>query len=219
MQSLIPKSAKKDLSRSQVVSLTSALIGKSIDDLTFHTFKQWACKGKILFAHSKFIQKSLLLSDTASNTFDAILLLHFIHLFKAIIWKSRCDKQIKWEVEHQISHKQKCSQDQDKINEEAMTHLDVIIEGQRPGNNDQDENEFSGNLIDSQTQVLDDIVSPIRPLPIHSDSHQDKTLRRWEAAHLAWKDMTNYIKHNYTAEWMPRMFKYFNKFTKMSDEL
>jgi len=91
---------------SQAVSFTSALIGKSIDDLTFCTFKQWACKGKILFAHSKFVQKSLHLSDTASNTFDATVLLHFIHLFKSVIWKSRCANQVKWEVEHKISQKQ-----------------------------------------------------------------------------------------------------------------
>jgi len=31
--------------------------------------------------------------------------------------------------------------------------------------------------------------------------------------------MTTYVKHNYTAEWISRMSKYFNKFTRMSDEL
>src|SRR6266496_4224309 len=61
--------AKKDMSMSQAGSLTSTLIGKSCDDLTFRIFKHWACEGKILVAHSKFIQRTLHLSNTTSNTF------------------------------------------------------------------------------------------------------------------------------------------------------
>ena len=110
VQALTLKSAKKDMSISQAISFTSALIGKSWDDLTFRTFKQWACEGKILVAHSKLIQRTLQLSDTANNTFDATLLLYFTQLFKTIVWKTRCSNQIAWEREHQISHNQKCTQ-------------------------------------------------------------------------------------------------------------
>ena len=220
VKALMLKSAKRDMSMSQAVSLTSTLIGKSCDDLTFRTFKQWACEEKILVAHSKAIQRSLYLSDTANNTFDVTLLLYFTQLFKTIVWKARCGNQVKWESEYKISQQQKCTQDQDTTNDEAETHSDSIIEGQRLNTIPLDVQENSRDIsVTSQIQVLDDIVNPIRPIPIYSNSSQDKILRRGEAALLAWKDMTNYIKHNYTAEWMPRMSKYFNKFTKMSDKL
>src|SRR6266542_3492885 len=145
------------------------MFGKSCNELSFRTFKQWACKGKILVAHSKVFQKSLHLSDTASKTFNATLLLQFTHLFKTLVWKTRCVNQVKWELDHKISQKQKCSQDLDSVNEEDGTPLDNMFEGHRPGLLNQDGPEFGANLTISQIQVLDDLASPVRPLPIYSN--------------------------------------------------
>jgi len=155
------------MSPSQAAAFTSSLIGKSYDDLTFRTFKQWACEGKILLAHSKTIQKSLHLSDTASNTFDATLLLHFTQLFKMNVWKIQCENQVKWECEHAISRKDKCIQasdtnNEDVDNDEGEIHSDNIIECHRP-------NTFSLNVQpilrdtpgSSQLQILDDIDTPV----------------------------------------------------------
>src|SRR6266496_1575411 len=131
---------------SQAVSLTSSLIGKTYDDLTFRTFKQWACEGKILIAHSKFIQRSLHLSDTTSNTFDVTILLYFICCFKKIVWKAQCVNQVKWELVHKISQKQKCSQDLDTTNDEEETLLDSMIERQWPDTTLLDVHEISDDL-------------------------------------------------------------------------
>ena len=195
-------------------------MGGSHDDLTFRTFKQWACEGKILMAHSRLIQRSLHLSDTASNTFDVTILLYFIYYFKTVVWKARCVNQVKWELEYKISQKQKCSHDLDTTNDKEETHLDIVNEGQWPVTNPLYEQTINNDpSSSSHVQVLDDIASPIRSVPIRSNSIQDKILRKWEVAHLTWMDMTTYIKHNYTSDWMPRMSKYLNKFTKLSDEL
>ena len=137
-----------------------------------------------------------------------------------IVWKTRCQNQVKWEREHMISHKDKCTQVSDADNDEEESLSDNIIESHRlnthPLHIPHNIRDDSGT---SQLQVLDDIVNPIRPITSPSNSNQEKTIRRTEAALLTWKDMTIYVKHNYTAKWMPRMTKYFNKFTRMSDEL
>ncbi len=169
------------MSPSQAVYFTSSLIGVSWTDLTFRTFKQWACEGKILVAHSKAIQKSLYLSDTASNTFDATLLLHFTQLFKKIIWKERCEHHVKWESDHKISRKAKCTQAQDVVTDEAETEsmeqsLDNIIGRQRHNKNLLNLQFNSRDAPDtSRIQVLDDTEDPIQPLVQNlSNGIQDK---------------------------------------------
>jgi len=213
------------MSSSQAAAFTSSLIGMSSNDLTFRTVKQWACEGKILTAHSRAIQRSLHLSDAASNTFDATLLLYFAQLFKIIVWKTRCENYIKWELAHEIRHKDKCKQGLVTISDKEIvveTALRVVntVESQRPHEFSLDDQLHETDTPDtSQIQVLDDIEIPIQPVLNSSNSIQDRITRRNEAAILTWKDMTTYVKHNYLSEWMPRMSKYFNKFTRMSDEL
>ena len=43
----------------------------------------------------------------------------------------------------------------------------------------------------------------------------EKVIRRDKAAYMTWDVINLYIKHNYLEEWIPKMSKYFNKFTKI----
>ncbi len=64
-------------------------------------------------------------------------------------------------------------------------------------------------------QVLDDIPIVVREAEMEDKTDQDK--RRVKAANLTWAAITCYVQHNYLEEWIPRMSKYFNKFTKIGD--
>ena len=169
--------------------------------------------------HSRLIQKALHLSDTASNTFDATVLLHFIQFFKTLIWKRYCANQAKWEKDHNIRHHQKRTNGLDHETMVANDDSHISISSPISRVNTQNEQIVRANDTHLHIQVLDDIDSPIPSLPIQRTIRQSAMDRKMEAAHMAWQDMTIYVKHNFTAVWILKLTKYFNKFTKLSDDL
>ena len=71
-----------------------------------------------------------------------------------------------------------------------------------------------------QVYVIDDIPIPVREEEFFdNDESPDKRTRRVDAAVLTWTTIKRYIHHNYLANWIPRMTKYFNKYTTLSDDI
>src|SRR6266496_4409175 len=97
LRDLFRSHAHKDIMDYQIDHLVRALIGTSGDSVTFQLFKQYACEGKITLRSSALIKNKLHLFPISSGKMDALVLLTFLHLFKSLIWLSRCALQIAWE--------------------------------------------------------------------------------------------------------------------------
>ena len=102
LQSLLRKNAQDDSNPFLIDRLISLIIGSSVESTTFHIFKQWARKGKIMTYHSKLIRTKLRLSLMSGTRVDMLVLLSFLQLFKSMVWLPRCETQVKWEERHGI---------------------------------------------------------------------------------------------------------------------
>ena len=96
-------------------------------------------------------------------------------------------------------------------NDEDIQHtiqsIDQIIQEQREDLND-------------YIQVLDNIPIIAREAEIADKTDiSDRGKRRIKAAKLTWAAITHYVQHNYLEEWILRMSKYFNKFTKIGNDI
>jgi len=215
LREIFKKHAHKDITDPQIDRLLVSLVGTTADSTLFHLFKQHACEGKITSHFSVTIRNHLRLSPAIGVKVDALILLTFLHLFKSLVWIPRCVLQVAWEERKGINQRMKlsrswCSSPEQNamppysINTPQPLHNPLI----QPVTNE------------DHVQVLDDIPTHINEdEPINNLGRHDKMTRRMEAAKMTWSAITNYARHNYFDTWIPRLTKYFNKVTKIGDDI